>query len=432
MAYRAGVRRGQPVTTALLMEPGLQSRARHPQAEKASLAGLADWALQFTPLVVIDPAPALLLEVEGCLRYFGGLSRLRQHIEDGLQQMNRTARLGGAPTPLGALWLAQAGHDRPIRSLSDLPTMLDGLSIARLPVSVECLDDLAAMGARHLRDLRMLPKDGLARRVGPEVLILLDKAYGLLPDPRAGFEPPDTFDRSVELAYPADNAPALIFVGRRLAEELAGFLLGRGRAVTQLVLYLQHRDLPVTEVPFSLGRPSRQADEILAVLREKLEHLPLAAPVESLRLEATHLEPLASQPLDLFDDTAAQADFPVLLARIRARLGEHAVTQVCPLADHRPEAAWRESPPDEAVPVPKRPRPGWLLSAPKPIPLRDGMPWPDEPLNGLSDVERIESGWWEGQSMSREYHVGEGISGRRYWLFRDRRSGAWFLHGWFG
>ncbi len=410
----------------------MQSRARHPQAENESLAGLADWALQFTPLVVIDTAPALLLEVEGCLRYFGGLSRLRQQIEDGLRNMNRTARLGCAPTPLGALWLAKAGYDHPVRHLPDLPAVLDGLSIGRLPVSPECLDDLAAMGARHLRDLRTLPRDGLARRVGPEVVALLDKAYGLLTDPRAGFEPPDAFDRSVELAYPADNAPALIFVGRRLAEELAGFLLGRGRAVTQLLLHLQHRERLVTDVPFSLGRPSRQAGEILAVLREKLEHLPLAAPVESLRLKATHLEPLASQPLDLFDDTAAQADFPVLLARIRARLGEDTVTQVCPLADHRPEAAWREGPPDDGIPVPKRPRPGWLLPTPKPIPLQNGLPWPDEPLHGLSDVERIESGWWEGQSMSREYHVGKGLSGRRYWLFRDRRSGAWFLHGWFG
>jgi protein ImuB len=46
--------------------------------------------------------------------------------------------------------------------------------------------------------------------------------------------------------------------------------------------------------------------------------------------------------------------------------------------------------------------------------------------------ERIETGWWRGKSAWRDYYRVETSEGRRYWLFRRRRDGRWFLHGLFG
>jgi hypothetical protein len=46
--------------------------------------------------------------------------------------------------------------------------------------------------------------------------------------------------------------------------------------------------------------------------------------------------------------------------------------------------------------------------------------------------ERIETGWWRGQSAWRDYYRVETTEGRRFWLFRRRRDGRWFLHGIFG
>jgi protein ImuB len=43
--------------------------------------------------------------------------------------------------------------------------------------------------------------------------------------------------------------------------------------------------------------------------------------------------------------------------------------------------------------------------------------------------ERIETGWWRGRSIRRDYWRVEITSGQRYWLFRNLPDGKWHLHG---
>jgi protein ImuB len=43
--------------------------------------------------------------------------------------------------------------------------------------------------------------------------------------------------------------------------------------------------------------------------------------------------------------------------------------------------------------------------------------------------ERIETGWWRGRPVGRDYYRVETTAGRRFWLFRRLRDGKWFLHG---
>lgn len=45
--------------------------------------------------------------------------------------------------------------------------------------------------------------------------------------------------------------------------------------------------------------------------------------------------------------------------------------------------------------------------------------------------ERIETGWWRGRQVCRDYYVVQDEEGGRFWLFRDRQSRRWFLHGCF-
>ena len=46
--------------------------------------------------------------------------------------------------------------------------------------------------------------------------------------------------------------------------------------------------------------------------------------------------------------------------------------------------------------------------------------------------ERIETGWWRGADVRRDYYVVDTITGHRFWLFRDLMGDGWFLHGEFG
>ena len=73
----------------------------------------------------------------------------------------------------------------------------------------------------------------------------------------------------------------------------------------------------------------------------------------------------------------------------------------------------------------------WLLTEPQPLAhLMETQPWV------LRDgPERIESGWWDGNDVRRDYFVADTPAGETVWIYRDHRygidDGEWFLHGLF-
>jgi protein ImuB len=139
-----------------------------------------------------------------------------------------------------------------------------------------------------------------------------------------------------------------------------------------------------------------------------------------------------------------------LVERLRARLGEEAVYGVASIPEHRPEAAWRrvhelsltaarrrgEKMTDQGA-AEGMPRPVWLLDAPLAISLPD-MQEGHQNQSGLvleHGPERIESGWWDGRGVARDYYVARqprGAShphGAKLWVFQERQSKRWYLHG---
>jgi protein ImuB len=51
----------------------------------------------------------------------------------------------------------------------------------------------------------------------------------------------------------------------------------------------------------------------------------------------------------------------------------------------------------------------------------------------VGDPERIETGWWDGGDMKRDYYKAFDIHGVQLWIFRERSAPhRWFLHGVFG
>ena len=120
------------------------------------------------------------------------------------------------------------------------------------------------------------------------------------------------------------------------------------------------------------------------------------------------------------------------MERLRARLGEEAVYGVCLIPEHRPEAAWRRvqelsliagakaATANEANTFDQKlPRPVWLLSEPVPLPKPEILYGP----------ERIETGWWDGKGVARDYYVARHSEGSRLWVFQERHSKLWYVHG---
>ena len=75
-AAAAGIAPGMALNSALALLPKLHTLARNPQREHELLVALAEWALRFSPRVSLEPPDAVLLEVRGSLRLFGGWRRL--------------------------------------------------------------------------------------------------------------------------------------------------------------------------------------------------------------------------------------------------------------------------------------------------------------------------------------------------------------------
>jgi protein ImuB len=75
----------------------------------------------------------------------------------------------------------------------------------------------------------------------------------------------------------------------------------------------------------------------------------------------------------------------------------------------------------------------WLLHAPQELQSQRGRPCRGGVLELLAGPERIESGWWDGADIRRDYYVAGAISGARLWIYREcTKRKQWFLHGIFG
>ena len=339
----------QLVSAALAREPGIVLRDRDAQLEAAALAGVAAWATQFTPMVSLAPPDAVLAEIGGSLRLFGGLRRLTGELARGARDLGYAQRLALAPTPLAALLFART--DNPVTAIR-LPLLDDALAplpLAHLDVAPEAIATLAAAGVTTFGQACALPRAGLARRVGADFVATLDRARGLVPDPRPPFVPPPRYEGRLDLPAPVANVEALAFATNRLVHELAGWLNGRGLGILEMSLALAHEryvtiktGVPATTVHFALAAPAREPAHLFAVLRERLARVTLPAPVEGIALASEVTAALASRNLGLLPGDETAVTVP-LVDRLRARLGEDAVTLVSPRAEHRPERASESS-----------------------------------------------------------------------------------------
>lgn len=436
-AHRHEITAGMPVAAAGALAAGLRVIARDTAAERAALERVAAWAIQFTPTVSIAAPNEILLEVEGSIRFFGGLNRLWVDIRRKISAIGYTVDMAGAPTPLAAQFFARAGLSPRIRHDDVLR-----LSLAQLPVSVlelpsELSNLLQDVGISTLGECLELPRDGLARRAGKELLGQLDRAVGNVPDPRPGFVPPQNFKATLPLPAPVESAEMLLFAARRLVADLCGLLAAIGKGAQRLKFLLSHENGHETCFPLSLVTASRDPAHLTSVLRERLERTKLPSPAITMTLESEMLLPLSSSNLTFLPNEHEQAEaLARFIERLRARLGENAVQGLDAVADHRPERAWhaREPGNGDGAWITWRPsaRPLWLLNTPRPLAQIREIPQHEGPLTLVTTAERIESGWWDGNDVRRDYFVARNPAQSLLWIYREHReNGSWYLHGFF-
>lgn len=439
-ASRQGVRPGLPVNAALALLPELELLPRNQKRERHLLHELAEWLTQFTPGISLCGPATLLLEIGGSLKLFGTVDQLRAQVLQSLRDRGHTAITAIAPTARAAQWLACAGTSAVITKRELLAGELGQLSIARLPWPAARCRSLNEMGVELLSDCVRLPRDGLARRLGASLLRELDQAYGRCPEVLDWYRPAQHFDERVELEQESTDSRELAAALDRLVERLAGQLLARQRSVSRAWLCCEHRGQPDTRIRIGLLQATAESARLKELGRVQLAATPLPAAVTAVSLQAALDRPLVPRSASLLDDgEATTEDALAFVERLRARLGDESVHGLQTYAEHRPERAWQAV--HEPVVIDDRnsagagltgQRPLWML--PVPLQLREvhGQPVFQGALQLSCGPERIETGWWDGDDIRRDYYVASNHRGMRLWVYRDLRQMRWYLHGLFG
>ncbi len=480
-----GVRRGMTLAESRALAPNLRTASHDPGADRRALEKLADWASCLSPIVHIEDETTLLLDVTGCERLFQGEPNLVRRAVSGLREQGVTARAALADTA-GAAWaLAHAHHEEKIIvKPGRVAAAIAPLPVWSLRVDASVAAALRGVGVETVEALLHLPRASVAARFGDGLLRRLDEALGAVPEVLTPFRPVPAVTCSLRFGCATTRLDVLLEAFQRLLEPFCAELAKRGAGVRQVCVTLYDRTGEPRTVNVQASTATRSPRRLRSLGRVRLESLRLPSAVQGMAVWARRIEPLTEWQDEFFDtgrrDTEGLAE---LVDRLVVRLGPDVVRHAELVSDHQPEKGYRwgkrenaktqkhrnearrregtkerrregmEGWGEEEIEVRSaaqsggadgelsRPpvRPVRLLRQPAPVAavavVPEGPPvqfvWQGQRHEVAQAVgpERIETGWWRGQHVRRDYYHVDSTAGGGFWLFRDRLSGQWFVHG---
>lgn len=440
-----------------------------------------------------SPAPAsLFADITGLTPLFGSEALLAAQVVRDFTQRGLTVRVALADT-MGAAWAmahfekgrrqnaeCRRGNDEcemmneecgtesaasppfaicnshfSICNPNQHPEVLRSLPIESLRLSEDLVDLLHQLGVYQIGQVEALPRQDLTARFGPQLVERLDQAAGRRPEPVSAQPLPPELESQQTLEYPTAQREAIEQIVEQLINRVARLLVRVGRGAVQLECRLRCEGLQEVDLSIGLFRPTASARHLFQLVRMRLERVVLPAAVSTVYVRAAVTAPLARLQQELFSDVPLKGSprqLADLVDRLSSRLGRQAVMGVRLLADAQPELAYQYHPLlDDSGQRPRR-NPAWRAQRPdlpprplrllrRPIPLDTVSLRPDSPPSRFQGrrgehrvthtwgPERIETGWWRGRPVGRDYWRIETTTGSRFWLFRRLRDEKWFLQG---
>jgi protein ImuB len=453
-ARALGIRAGQTIAAARARAADLRVRVVHVDAVRGVLAAVAEAALAFGAIVAFEAGgiagDVVWADVTGCAHLFAckgdqeGERTLASKLRERVRAMGHVCRVAIADGLRVAAAVARFARGL----AADCPALIVppssnafamcALPLAALPLDPRTVRWLGKVGIRVVGDLQRLPRRALGTRLGaagPRVMQLLagDDRERLVPH-----VPPEVIEESAELEYGIESVEALVFVCKRLADRVSARLEGRASKVARLVLAAS-LDRPRSEarkggvlLELTLPTPLAKPDELLAVLRARLESYEVEAPILAVTLRAHDLAAAEGTLLDLFAPEAkAEHTLPRLGAELSAELGAPRVGTLA-LAD-----TW--IPEERTVLVPLAARPA-VKSAARAALVSGGreptrvlaLRVPYRERHAMRLLERVEAvEWWRRGTGGKSYYAGWAEAARALaWVALDHVTGEARVEGW--
>ncbi len=451
------------------------STPHSPQADREALEALAERCRRFSPIVGLEQSAmpeSLLLDVTGLAHLFGGEASLGEKIVGDFARRGLTVRVAIADT-IGAAWAAahfdssfcDSAFSIQHSSFTLVPPGQAAAALRPLPIEAlrlpgKIVDLLHQLGVTRIGQLEALPRREFPSRFGPELLRRMDQAAGRVAEPVPACEPPPEFRADWSPEHPTARRETIEAALEQLVRRVAKLLARRGHGAVRLECRLDCVSggmAPVDPLEVSLGlfEPSASARHLFGLVQVQFERLRLPGPVAAIRVTAAATAPLRYRQQGLFPDGEGSPrrhgqHLASLVDRLSNRLGPQSVVGARLGCDAQPELAWRSHPlvdgsrrrvrrKTTASGLPPRPlrllrRPIALAATsimPEGPPLRFHLRGREHQVAHTWGPERIETGWWRGRAVGRDYYRIETTTGRRFWLFRRLRDGRWFMHGMF-
>jgi protein ImuB len=439
------------IAQARALVPGLDIRDDDPAADSNVLQRLALFAARrWTPRAAVSPPDGLFLDLTGVAHLFGGEEIMGRRILAFCRRAGFAARIAVAGTPGAAHALARFGPG------ILCPPGAEAAALAPLPLAALRVDEPVLAAARRLGletvgDLLPLPRGPLQRRFGRTLLARLDQALGRAAEPIDPVVPEDPPCAVLRFAEPIATAEAIGSAVEILLGELVETLRKDALGIRRLALLCDRVDGAVQQIAVGTSRPTRDPGHLRRLIGAKIETIEPGFGLDSMRLVAGRVEPLAPEQLSGDKETA---DLALLVDRLAGRLGSGRLYRATAVESDVPErSVARIGPLDAAAPWPKWPRPVRLLSPAERVDNVVAL-LPDQPprrftwrgrayrVRAADGPERIHGEWWKRSAEAegvRDYFQVEDEEGARFWLYRrgdgvDARTGdlSWYLHGVFG
>ncbi len=426
-----------------------------PAAIDTAIAALADVASTMSARVEIGNEGRVFLDCEGSARLCESESELATILAARSLRHGLPAWIGIADSKLGAAVAARGSSGVHIVSPGGTRDFLAPLLVAVLDPDATSAKVLAEWGIRHVGELAALPAGAVAHRLGPEGATLVQRARGEDDVPLAQRPVPKVFSESWTLDYGIDRLEPLVFVVRRLIDNLVRRIVlhGFGCGKLEVRLRIEGGGYEVREVP--TAAPSADGKTLAMLVRAHLEKRPPEGPVTDVSIVAV---PVRVRPIQL-DFLRPRGPAPSALAEVLARLaalcGPDGVGVLRRGDSHRPDAvevvtfgephgARRDGTAD-SLSRPCEPSSSPVVVRMAMRALRPAMPLEVFETKGQLDYVRgpgfggrvvhvggpwrLRGEWWTEDPFAREYYDVELSDGGVYRLYCDLRTRRWLADG---